>query len=79
MRDKVILHGRCPDHEHFLASVREKDPRALALLDVAIAMSDLLHDNGDDNSEEIRWMMDYVDGGFKGPTVWSRRKGILVA
>jgi hypothetical protein len=77
MRDKVILHGSCPDHQHFLASVREKDPRALALLDVAIAMSNLLHDNGDDNSEEIRWMMGYVEGGFKGPVVWSRRKGVV--
>ncbi|GEM_PF-6041854 len=76
MRDRVILHDRCPDAKRFLVSVREKDPAALALLDVAIAMSNLVHDNGDDNSEEIRWMMGYVEGGFRGPTVWSRRRGL---
>jgi hypothetical protein len=79
MRDKVILHGKCPDHLRFIESVRAKDPAALALLDVAVAMSDLLHEGADDNSEEIRWMLDYVDGGFKGPTIWSRRKGIVLA
>lgn len=72
MKDKVILHGRCPDARHFQERLAAKDPRALALLDVAIAMSDLVHAKGDDHSEEIAWMMEYVDGGYRGPTVWRR-------
>lgn len=79
MGDKVILHGKCPDAAHFQEALARKDPRALALLDVAIAMCDLVRENGDDNSEEIRWMMGYVEGGYKGPAVWTRRRGGVAA
>lgn len=77
LRDKVILHGRCPDAEHFRQALAADDPRARALLDVAIAMSNLVHEKADDNSQEIQWMMEYVEGGYRGPTVWTRRRGIL--
>lgn len=75
--DKVIVHGKCPDAAHFREALARGDPRALALLDVAVAMCDLVRDDGDDNSEEIRWMLEYVEGGFTGPTVWTRRRGIV--
>lgn len=77
MGDRVILHNRCPDVGHFQEALARRDPRAVALLDVAIAMCDLVHDNGDDNSEEIKWMMEYVEGGYKGPAIWTRERGIL--
>lgn len=74
MRDKVIVHAKCPDAVHFQEALAAKDPRAVALLEVAVAMSDLVHEGADDNSEEVRWLMDYVDGGFKGPAVWKRKR-----
>ncbi|MEA3202008.1 MAG: hypothetical protein QOE90_3436 [Thermoplasmata archaeon] len=74
MKDKVILHDRCPDAQHYLQRLNAKDPRALALLDVAVAMSDLANDpEADDNSEEVRWMVGYVEGGFRGTTLWKRK------
>ena len=77
--NKVIVHGKCPDAAHFQARLAEGDPRAVALLDVAVAMCDLVHQNADDNSEEVRWMMEYVEGGFTGPAVWTRRRGVVKA
>ena len=79
MGDKVIVHGKCPDAAHFQEKLAQGDPRAVALLDVAIAMCDLVHENADDNSEEVRWMMEYVEGGFTGPAVWTRRRGVVKA
>lgn len=74
MRDKVIVHKSCPDAEHFRERLAAGDPRARALLDVAVAMSDLVHTGADDNSEEVRWMMEYVDEGYRGPIVWRRAR-----
>lgn len=74
---KVILHNKCPDARHFHDALVAKDPRALALLDVAIAMSDLVEQGGDDQSQEIQWMMEYVEGGYSGPTIWTRKRGIV--
>jgi len=75
MKDKVVLHERCPAGEDFLRALRERDPKAEACLDLAIAFADLAKDeSADDNSEEIRWMVGYVEGGFKGTTLWRRPK-----
>ena len=71
-RDRVIIDERCPEAGHFLESLKEKDPRALALLEMAKAMSDLQYKKADDQSMEVRWLMKYVRAGFKGPVLWKR-------
>lgn len=77
MGDKVILHAKCPDVAHFQEALAREDPRALALLDMAVAFCDLVHEGADDQSMEVKWMMEYVEGGYTGPAVWTRRKGVV--
>ena len=53
--------------------MEEGDPAALALLDVAAAMGDMVDEGGDDNSLEVFWLLDYAKEGFSGPVVWKRK------
>lgn len=72
LEDGVIIDNRCPDHQHFIEKLTARDPSALALLEVAKAMSDMRFKGAHDQSEELKWLMEYTSDGFGGPYVWSR-------
>lgn len=74
-RDRVIIDRRCPDAKRFVANLQAGDERAIAVLEMAKGMSDLLATKGaDDHSLEVQWMMEYVADGYNGPVLWSRGK-----
>lgn len=73
-KDRVIIDRRCPDAARFVRNLEAGDRNAAAVLEMAKAMSDLVHAKGDDHSLEVQWMMDYVADGYNGPVLWSRKK-----
>lgn len=77
-KDRVIVHSRCPESKAFIAALERRDPKALAFLDVAVALGDMVQEKGDDNSLEIAWLMRYTRDGYGGRVVWKRGKGITV-
>lgn len=76
-RDRVIVHRTCPEARHFIESLEAGDARAHALLDVAVAMTDIIDDAGYDNSMEVDWLLSYTQDGFGGYVVWRRGAGVL--